>query len=264
MRVAIVGGGIMGEAILSAALERGVFAPGEVLVAEVIEARRNELHVRHGVRTTAAAADAMQDADLAILSVKPQDVKSVGGALPEEALLLSVMAGVRLETLAREFGHQRIIRVMPNTPVAVRAGMSVWTATEAVTQAQLDLARGLLGAIGEELYVTDEAKIDMATAVSGSGPAYVFLFIEALVEGAVAVGLTRAQAQQIVTQTVYGSALYANQSEASPGDLRAQVTSPAGTTAAGLLELERGALRAAVIECVRAAHRRAVELGKDG
>jgi pyrroline-5-carboxylate reductase len=263
MKVAIVGGGVMGEAIVSAALQRGVFAPEDVTVAELVEARRNELHARHGIRTTAAASDAMPGADLVLLSVKPQDLHSVDGSLADDALLLSIMAGVSVATIRREFGHDRVVRVMPNTPVASRAGMSVWTATPEVTPDQRNLARGLLGAIGRELYVADESKVDMATAVSGSGPAYVFLFMEALIEGAVSIGLTRAQAEEVVIQTVYGAALYAHESGASPAALRAMVTSPAGTTAAGLLELERGAVRAALIECVRAAHRRALELGQE-
>jgi pyrroline-5-carboxylate reductase len=139
--------------------------------------------------------------------------------------------------------------------------MSVWTATLTVEHDQRETVRNLLGAFGREIYVDDEKKIDMATAVSGSGPAYIFLVMEALIEGGVNVGLTRAQAEEMVLQTVYGSALYALESGRSPAELRAAVTSPAGTTAAGLLELEKGAVRAALIECVRAAHARAKELG---
>jgi pyrroline-5-carboxylate reductase len=150
---------------------------------------------------------------------------------------------------------------MPNTPAAAKAGMSVWTATPAVDSEQRELARGLLAAIGREIYVEDEKKLDMATAVSGSGPGYVFLFIEALIEGAVSVGLPRAQAEEMVLQTVLGSAIYAQESGRSAAELRALVTSPAGTTAAGLLELERAGVRGAIIDCVRAAHDRAVELG---
>lgn len=261
MNIAIVGGGVMGEAILGAALERGVFGPESVTVAEVVEHRRNELHTKYGVRTTARAADAIGAADLIVLSVKPQDLGSVNGSLREGALLISIMAGVPVATIREAFAHEAVIRAMPNTPVAAKAGMTVWTATAAVSEAQRELARGLLASIGRELYVSDESKIDMATAVSGSGPAYVFLFIEALIEGGVSIGLTRAQAEELVLQTVLGSAVYARESGRSAADLRALVTSPAGTTAAGLLAMEKGALRAAVIEGVRAAHARAVELG---
>ena len=262
MRVAIIGGGVMGEAILHAALERKVFDPAMVTICEKLEHRRDQLRSEYGVAATTDATEAMREADLVVLSVKPQEMRSVHGALADQTALMSIMAGVRISALREEFHHDRIIRVMPNTPVAAKAGMSVWTATESVTDAQRDLARGLLGAIGREMYVEDEKKLDMATAVSGSGPGYVFLFIEAMIEGAVLIGLTRAQAEETVLQTFYGAAVYAQESGRSAAELRALVTSPAGTTAAGLFELEKGAVRASVIECIRAAHRRAQELGE--
>jgi pyrroline-5-carboxylate reductase len=262
MNVTIVGGGVMGEAILAAALERAVFRASDVTVCEVIEQRRNQLKAEYGVHATSDGGEATREADLVVLSVKPQDMHSVQGALRPDSLLLSIMAGVPIAAIAREFHHERIVRVMPNMPVAAKAGMSVWTATAAVDATQRELARGLLSSIGRDLYVSDESKIDMATAVSGSGPGYVYLFIEALVEGGVTIGLTRAQAEEMVLQTVYGAAVYAIESGRKPAELREMVTSPAGTTAAGLLELEKGAVRAALIECVRAAYRRADELGK--
>ncbi|MCK9521103.1 MAG: pyrroline-5-carboxylate reductase [Dehalococcoidia bacterium] len=261
MKVAIIGGGVMGEAILGAALERGVFAPGDATVCELVAPRREVLHAEYGVQVTGDDAEAMSGADVVLLSVKPQDTASIEGNLRSEALLLSVMAGVRIATIRQIFRHERIVRVMPNTPVAAKAGMSVWTATPDVDESQRNLTRGLLAAIGREIYVADEAKVDMATAVSGSGPGYVFLFIEAMVEGAVAIGLPRAQAQEMVLQTFLGSALYAMESGRPPAELRGMVTSPGGTTAAGLLEMERGALRAAIIDGVEAAHQRAIELG---
>ncbi len=261
MRLAIVGGGVMGEAILTSALACGLAEPGETSVAEVVASRRAELAERHGVRVTGNAAEAMAGSDFVVLSVKPQDLKSVEGAVPAEAVLCSIMAGVRIATLEADFGHDRIVRVMPNTPAAIGAGMSAWTATAAVSDEQRAITRTLLASFGSELYVDDEKKIDMATALSGSGPAYVFLFLEAMIEGGVSVGLPRAQAEEMALQTVLGAAQYAKQSGKSAAELRAMVTSPAGTTAAGLLELEKGAMRAVIIECVRAAHRRAVELG---
>jgi pyrroline-5-carboxylate reductase len=261
VKVAIVGGGVMGEAILGAALDIGVFEAAEVTVIEKIEARRDLLYTDYGIHVT-AGFEPMAEAGLVILSVKPQEMKSVSGTLRPEAVLMSIMAGVTIDSLRGEFGHDRIVRVMPNTPAAMKEGLSGWTATENVTEEQRDYVRRLLQAIGREVYFDDEKKLDMVTAVSGSGPAYVFMFIEALTEGAVAVGLPRAAAEELVIQTLYGSALYVRESGRTAADLRAAVTSPAGTTAAGLLELEKRAFRAAVIECVRAAHARAVELGK--
>lgn len=262
MRVTLVGGGVMGEAILAAALERGVFEASTVTVCEVAEGRREQLSHVYGVATTGDSSEAIDGAGVIILAVKPQDIHSVRGTIPEETLLLSIMAGVPLRSIIAEFAHSRVVRVMPNLPAAAHAGMSVWTATPSVTDEQLALARSLLSAIGRESYVDDEAKVDMATAVSGSGPGYVYLFIEAMVEGAVAIGLPRAQAEQMVLQTVYGAAVYALESGRSAAVLRGNVTSPAGTTAAGLLELERAGIRAAMIDGIRAAYDRARELGQ--
>lgn len=260
MKVAIVGGGVMGEAILAGALDRGIFEPADVTVVEKVEARRTQLRAAYGIEATGDFGP-MGDAGLVVLAVKPQELASVKGRVRPGALILSIMAGVRIATIQAAFDHPFIVRAMPNTPAAIRAGMTAWTAAPAVTVEQRSIARQLLGAIGREVYVDDERKIDMATAVSGSGPAYVFLFIEALIDGAVTVGLPRAQAEELVVQTVLGAAQYAQESGKSAAELRAMVTSPAGTTAAGLLELEKGALRASVIEAVRAAFARAVELG---
>ena len=261
MRVAIVGGGVMGEAILAGALDRGVFEAIDVTVVELIADRREDLAERYGVATTAEAGDALTDASLVLLAVKPQEFRSLSGKLASDALLLSIMAGVRIETLAAHFGHDRIVRVMPNTPATINAGMSVWTATSPVDEAQRETVRELLGAIGQELFVDDEGKLDMATALSGSGPAYVFLFIEALIDAGVAIGLTAEEAEAMTMQTLVGSAAYAQVSDFPPSTLRERVTSKGGTTAAGLAELDRGEFRALIEACVRAACERSLELG---
>ncbi|HNO65760.1 MAG TPA: pyrroline-5-carboxylate reductase, partial [Tepidiformaceae bacterium] len=204
MKVCIVGGGVMGEAILGAAVTDGVIAREAVTVVEKLPARREHLQATWGVSVTDDFA-AMAGADLVLLSVKPQEVASVHGTLSRGAVLVSIMAGVTIATLQSAFGHEAVVRVMPNTPAAVQAGMSAWTGTPEVTPEQRAFVGRLLGVIGRELYFDDEKKLDMATAVSGSGPAYVFLFIEALVEGAVAAGLPRAAAEEMVLQTVLGS-----------------------------------------------------------
>jgi pyrroline-5-carboxylate reductase len=250
----------MGEALLAGALDRGVFDPAEVTVIEKVDARRTQLRAAYGVEATADFGP-MGEAGLVLLAVKPQELVTVKGRVRPGALLLSIMAGVRIATIQEAFDHPFVVRAMPNTPAAIRAGMTAWTAAPGVTIDQRSIARRLLAAVGREIYVDDERKVDMATAVSGSGPAYVYLFIEALVEGAVTVGLPRAQAEEMVVQTVVGAAQYAQESGKSAAELRAMVTSPAGTTTAGVLELEKGALRASVIGAVRAAFARAVELG---
>ncbi len=261
MTVAIAGGGVMGEAILAGAIEREVLVPADVTVIELIGERRTALAKRYGVATAAEGAGVLSGASLVLLAVKPQEFRTLSARLASDALLVSIMAGVRIETLAAHFAHGRIVRVMPNTPAAVNAGMSVWTATARVDGSQRETVRGLLGAIGRELYVEDEGQLDMATALSGSGPAYVFLFIEALVEAGVAIGLTRDQAEAMTLQTLYGAARYARDSDRSPAELRERVTSPGGTTAAGLRELEAGGFREVVAACVRAACERSRELG---
>ncbi len=261
MTVTIVGGGVMGEAILGGALEGGVFAVQDVTVVELIAERRAELAGRYGVATTTEAEAALERASLVLLAVKPQEFQKLSGRLAGDALLLSIMAGVRIERLASHFRHDRIVRVMPNTPAAISAGMSVWTATASVNAAQRETVRRLLGAIGRELHVDDEGKLDMATALSGSGPAYVFLFIEALIDAGVAIGLTREEAEAMTVQTLAGASAYAQTSEFSPATLRERVTSKGGTTAAGLARLERGGFRALIADCVRAACERSRELG---
>lgn len=261
MTVAIVGGGVMGEAILAGAIDRGVLAAGDVTVVELIAERREALADQYGVAATDEPSAAIADASLVLMAVKPQEFQKVSGRLREDALLLSIMAGVRIESLASHFAHDRIARVMPNTPAAINAGMSVWTATESVDEGQRETVRGLLGAIGRELFVGDEGKLDMATALSGSGPAYVFLFIEALIDAGVAIGLTVEEAEAMTMQTLAGSAAYAQMSDFSPAELRERVTSKGGTTAAGLHELDLGEFRALIATCVRAAFERSLELG---
>lgn len=251
----------MGEAILAGALDRGVFVASDVTVVELIAERREDLAARYGVATAAAAGDALTAADLVLLAVKPQEFHSLSGRLASDALLMSIMAGVRIASLAEHFGHDRIVRVMPNTPAAVNAGMSVWAATESVDEGQRETVRALLGAVGQELFVNDEGKLDMATALSGSGPAYVFLFIEALIDAGMAIGLTAEEAEAMTMQTLAGSAAYAQVSDFPPATLRERVTSKGGTTAAGLAELDRGDFRALIEACVRAACERSRELG---
>ena len=261
MTVAIVGGGVMGEAILAGALDRGVVAASDVTVVELIAERREDLAARYGVATAAEAGDALTAADLVLLAVKPQEFHTLSGRLASDALLMSIMAGVRIASLAAHFGHDRIVRAMPNTPATINAGMSVWAATESVDEGQRETVHRLLGAIGQELRVDDEGKLDMATALSGSGPAYVFLFIEALIDAGVAIGLTAEEAEAMTMQTLVGSAAYAQVSDFPPSTLRERVTSKGGTTAAGLAELDRGEFRALIEACVRAACERSLELG---
>ena len=235
----------MGATFVRALTGAGIAESSDFCVCEAVPARASWLREELGLAVTDSLPEAVKGADLIYLSVKPQDL----GSLHDVHLDQSQLA------------HRRVVRAMPNTPAQVGRGYTVWTAAEGVTEAQRERVRTLLGAMGEQLYVADEAAIDRATAVSGSGPAYVFMFLEALMDAAVQIGITRPQARRMVLETVIGSAEYAAASDAHVAELRDAVTSPAGTTAAGLRVLEDRGLRAALIEAVAAAHARAVELG---
>ena len=268
MRVAFIGSGNMGEAMIAAMVSGGMTSPDAVRACDIDETRRTAIEGRYGVRCTADAAAASDGCDVVVLSIKPQvlpDVlKELKGALKPEQLVVSIVAGARLDTIVKGLGHDRVVRVMPNTPAQVGQGMSVWTATSAVSAEQKDQARALLTAMGREIYFADEKFIDMATAISGSGPAYVFLVMEALTDAAVHIGLPRDAAMELVTQTVLGSAHLALESGKHPAELKNAVTSPGGTTAEGLLCLEEGGVRAIIAQAVIAAHDKATALGGGG
>lgn len=255
----------MGEAILSAIIERGLASPAEITVSDVNDARRQYLTQKHGVRATGDNRSAADDGEVVVLAIKPQNLEEVmadlKGQLRSAHLVLSIVAGARIGTLRRGLEHNAIVRTMPNTPAQVGEGITVWTATAAVTAQQKEWAGAILRVIGQEMYVEDEKYLDMATAVSGSGPAYFFLFMETLIEAAVSIGLSRDAAEKLVLQTMVGSGQLLKKSGKSPAELRRMVTSPGGTTAAALAEFEKGGLAELVKQAVAAALKRARELG---
>ncbi len=265
MRLAIIGGGVMGEALTAAILARGIAQPPQVTVCEVLPERRQHLATAYGVPVTGEAAAAIEGAGLVILAVKPQEFQGLAGSLcgrlREGQTVLSIMAGVRLEALRQSLMHQKVVRAMPNTPARIGEGATVWVASPQVGPQEREEVRRVLRCLGLEVEVEEEKYVDMATAVSGSGPGFVFLLLEAFVEAAVHIGMPRPLATQLVYQTFAGSVRYVQAMGAHPAELRAQVTSPGGTTAAGLLALERGAVRSAIMEAIGAAYRRALELG---
>ena len=267
MKTLFIGGGVMAEAMLSRAIARGSLTPGEVRVAEPVEERRRYLQERYAVATSAQNQEVVKDAEMVVLSVKPQQVsavfKDIGGHLAKDQTVLSIIAGMPLARLTSGLDHQAVVRVMPNTPAQVGAGVSVWTATSAVSRGGREAAAALLSSMGSEFYVEDEAYLDMATAISGSGPAYVFSFMEALTSAAVELGILREMAGTMVLETVLGSALLAKKTGEDPALLRERVTSPGGTTAEALAALERTGFRQSVLEGVMAAYRRAQELAQE-
>ena len=267
MRIGFIGGGTMAEAILSGVLERELASPEDIAVAEIIGARRDYLSERYGVVVTEDGAAAAGHGSLALLAVKPQDLpKAMSGlrkSLREDQAALSIVAGATIASIRKGLEHEAVVRIMPNTPAQIGAGVSVWTATDKTPPARVEETRELLQAIGVEVQVPSEKYVDMATGLSGSGPAYVFLFIEALTDAGVQVGLPRDMAATLATQTALGSAQLLQQSGRHPAELRNAVTSPGGTTAEGLLSLESNRFRAAVIEAVEAAYEKAVQLGEE-
>ena len=264
MRVGFIGGGVMAEAMLSRALASGVCRPDDVVVAEPVDARRLELTERYDVEVHADNAPAGV-CELVVIAVKPQHIgyvcKDLHGSLNPGQTVMSIAAGVPIKTLTDGLKHKAIIRVMPNTPAQIGAGMSVWVATPSVQDDARAYAAAMLGTLGREWRVDSEDYLNMATAISGSGPAYVFVFIEALTEAGVLMGMPRDMAQTLAIETAVGAAQLAKESGTNPAILREMVTSPGGTTAAALHEFERGRFRATVMDAAMAAFRRARELG---
>jgi pyrroline-5-carboxylate reductase len=197
--------------------------------------------------------------------VKPQEFAAAGRGLAAglngRQTVMSIMAGVTIDSIRSALNHDAVVRAIPNTPAQIGEGMTVWTATGDVSDSARETVRNVLSVLGRELYVSDEKYVDMATAVSSSGPAYVFLVIEALIDAAVHIGLRREMAVPMVLQTVLGSARYALETGKHPAELRNQVTSPGGTTTEGLLALEDAGIRAAFIDAVESAYEKAKELG---
>lgn len=264
-KIAFIGSGAMGEAMIKGLLDQGLVRPEQIVASDPVEGRRQAMARDYGVRTTADNLEAVDGAGVVVLSIKPQVLGKVlpplGGKLQREALVLSIIAGAPIFALANGLGHDRIVRTMPNTPAQVGKGMTVWTATPAVSEAQRQETRLILGALGEEIAVDDESYLDAATGLSGSGPGFVFLLLEALIDAGVQAGFSRADAHKMVLQTVEGSVALVRASGLHPAELKNRVTSPAGTTAAGLFELEAAGVRAALIRAVVAAQARSRELG---
>jgi pyrroline-5-carboxylate reductase len=263
MKIAFVGGGAMGEAMVKCLMTKKVAGPQDMVVSDVNRLRRELLSREYGVNTLADNRRAVENVDLIILAVKPQNLPRVIGeikGLALEQLVLSIVAGATLSSLCQGLNHPFVVRAMPNMPAQIGVGMTIWTATAETVQKQKELARAILGALGKEIYVDDEKYLSMATALSGSGPAYVFLFIEALVDAGVHIGLPRDTAQELVIQTIVGSIRAVEKTGKHPADLRNMVTSPGGTTTEALLQLEKGGFRYLLLEAVAAAYKKAERL----
>ncbi len=267
IKLGIIGGGVMGEALLSRLLAQQVYPPTSVLVSEPQATRRDFLVQRYGVGVTvdnrAAAA-----AETVLLAIKPQMLPTVAAELtaaeasPAAAqLILSILAGVTLHQLESVFPGQPVVRAMPNTPATVGAGVTAIAAGQHTQPPHLAQARQIFAAVGSVVEVP-ESLMDAVTGLSGSGPGYVAIAIEALTDGGVLAGLPRAIAAELALQTVLGTAQLLQSTGMHPAELKDRVTSPGGTTIAGINQLETAGFRAALINAVKAASDRAKELGK--
>jgi len=266
-RLAFIGGGTMAEAMIRGLLERHLVPPSHILVTGPRRERRAELAKQFGVKAIASNADASKQAHIVILSVKPQVLpivlRELHGRLRAEQLVLSIVAGAPLAVLRDGLDHAVVVRAMPNTPAQISMGVTAWCAMPSVDGEQRDRAKAILGALGEEIEVEEESMVDMATALSGTGPTYVFLLMEALVDAGVHLGFSRRVAEELVLRTVEGSAAFARRSGRHLAELRNMVTSPGGTSAAAIYELEKGTLRTVLSRAVYAAYLRTRELGAE-
>lgn len=267
MRIALVGGGFMGEAFVSGVLGAGVVTAEDICVAEIQPHRREHLSLTYKVEVSETAGPAVDSADVIFFAVKPQEFQAAATDVVHSLngqLVISCMAGVKIATLRDYLRVPRIVRVMPNTPAYVREAMSVWTCTDDVDERDRKTTETLLEALGQQIFVEDEKYIDMATALSASGPGFIYLLIEAFIDAGVHIGFRREVASRLALQTFIGSVHYAEATGLHPAELRNQVTSPGGTTAEGLLIMERAGVRAAIVEAVEAAWRKTLQLGAGG
>ncbi len=233
MRIAFIGGGVMGEAMIKGILGQGVARPQDITASDIDPERLSALSQGYGINTSANNRQAMAGSEVVVLAIKPQNLNEVLEGIKgpaKEQLILSIVAGASIATIAKGLGHNLVVRAMPNTPAQIGEGITVWTASDEVSPGQKEMAQSILGALGKEIYVSDEKYLDIATAVSGSGPAYIFLVIEALVDAAVHIGWPRETAGELVLETVLGAARLAQATGKQPAELRKMVTSPGGTT----------------------------------
>jgi len=264
--ISFLGAGNMAEAFIKGILAQKLVDPQRIIAAEPRPSRGEQLAAQYGIQTTTDNRVAARAADFLVLSIKPQVLSKVMDEIRLDvnpaALVLSIVAGARLRLLVDGLHHGAVVRSMPNTPGQYGQGMTVWTTTEMVSETQRQQAQVILQALGKEIWVEDEEYLDMATALSGTGPAYVFLFIEALIDAGVHMGFARHIAEELVLQTIEGSLTVVRELGRHPATLRNMVTSPGGTSAAALYELEKGGFRTILSKAVFAAYRRSVELGE--
>jgi len=270
-RIAFIGSGAMAEAMIAGLLRQGLAKPEELLASDIHAERVHSLQQKYGIQPFTDNKLATAEADVVVLSVKPQRLTEVlsglRGAVPAGALVISIVAGATIGKISKGLKHNAVARSMPNTPAQIGQGITVWMASPFTSESQNDTVRTILSAFGEEVQVDDENYLDMATALSGTGPAYAFMFMEAMIDAGVHMGFSRRVSEQLVVETLKGSVAYYQtinkKTDVHVAALRNQVTSPGGTSAEALYYLEKAGFRTAISRAIWAAYQRSLELGKE-
>lgn len=264
-RIAFIGSGVMAEVMINGLLTRGVTSPDRIWAAGPRQERAEQLQAAYGVRATTDNVEAAENADIVVLSVKPQTLakvlKQIRSSIRQEHLVMSIIAGARMATIGSMIGHPAIVRCMPNLPCQIHRGMTIWTATREVSEPVRENVRKILQTMGKEIYVPEETDVDRATAVNGTGPALIAHFVKSLEDAANFIGESRSLARRSVLETILGTAEMILSSDRHVGELIDGVTSPGGTTSRALHVLHQGRFSAVLTDAIDAAYRRTVEMG---
>ncbi len=270
-KLAFIGCGVMAESIIAGLLKKGLVSAQQITASHPRENRRRELNEKYKIEVfehNSEAVEKIRDEEnsIIVLCVKPQRIKGVlnelKGIVLSEQLILSIVAGAKISTISKVLGNEKVVRTMPNTPSQIGRGITAWTCTEKVSAEEREQVKSLLTALGHELFVETENMIDMATSLSATGPTYIFLVMEALTDAGVHMGFSRDMSKKLVQEMMLGSVLFAMESDKHPAELRNMVTSPGGTSAEAIYQMEKGALRTVLSKAVFAAYQKAVALGE--
>lgn len=271
LHLTFIGCGVMAESVVAGLLRKNLVSAEQITASHPRESRRKELHEKYGIKVFEKNSEAVESVKPAensgvFLCVKPQRINSVleeiKDAVSPGQLILSIIAGAKIEAISDALKNEKIVRTMPNTPSQIGAGMTAWTCTEKVSDEERSQVRSLLSALGKEIFVENENMIDMATSLSATGPTYIFMVMEALTDAGVHLGFSREVSKELVQETMLGSVLFAMESHKHPAELRNMVTSPGGTSADAIYQMEKGGLRTVLSKAVYAAYSRAVALGQ--
>ncbi len=268
--LSFIGCGVMAESIVAGLMRENIIAPSRIAASHPRADRRAELETKYGIKVFAGnadAANAFSDSEsVVILCVKPQRfsgvLKDLAGSIKPEQLVISIVAGANIEAISQTLNNHLVVRAMPNTPSQIGAGMTAWTCSPDVDEDHKKQVKIMLSALGKELFVETENMIDMATSLSATGPTYIFMVMEAMTDAGVHLGFSREISKELVQQTMLGSVQFAIESQKHPAELRNMVTSPGGTSAEAIYQMEKGALRTVLSKAIYGAYKRAVELGK--